>query len=175
MKPSIHINKRVLIVCAIAIAIVVAVALLVPGGIPGSWRKTVAYFQQISRPAKAAEGSVEPGGKNSNTPNAKPALDLSPSQLTSIKIELVGTYQFPVDKETVGNISFADEQSVQVFPAYQGTIIKAFAELGAHVDKDEPLYTIKSPDLIQAESTLIGAAATFELTNKELERVQGLP
>jgi cobalt-zinc-cadmium efflux system membrane fusion protein len=175
MKPSIHINKRVLIVCAIAIAIVVAVALLVPGGIPGSWRKTVAYFQQISRPAKAAEGSVQPGGKNSNTPNAKPALDLSPSQLTSIKIELVGTYQFPVDKETVGNISFADEQSVQVFPAYQGTIIKAFAELGAHVDKDEPLYTIKSPDLIQAESTLIGAAATFELTNKELERVQGLP
>jgi membrane fusion protein, heavy metal efflux system len=36
------------------------------------------------------------------------------------------------------------------------------------VQKDQPLYTIKSPDLIQAESNLIGAAATFELTNKEL-------
>ena len=83
--------------------------------------------------------------------------------------------QFPVDKETVGSISFADELSVQVFPAYQGTIIKAFVELGAQVEKDQPLYTIKSPDLIQAESTLIGAAATFELTNKELERVKGLP
>jgi cobalt-zinc-cadmium efflux system membrane fusion protein len=114
-------------------------------------------------------------GKNSNTPNAKAAVDLSPSQLTSIKIEPVGTYQFPVDKETVGNISFADEQSVQVFPAFQGTIIKAFAELGSQVEKDQPLYTIKSPDLIQAESTLIGAAAQFELTKKELERVKGLP
>jgi cobalt-zinc-cadmium efflux system membrane fusion protein len=61
-----------------------------------------------------------------------------------------------------------------VFPAYQGTILKTFGELGARVQKDQPLYTIKSPDLIQAESNLIGAAATFELTNKELLRVQGL-
>jgi cobalt-zinc-cadmium efflux system membrane fusion protein len=48
-------------------------------------------------------------------------------------------------------------------------------ELGAQVEKDQPLYTIKSPDLIQAESTLIGAAATFDLTKKELDRVKGLP
>jgi membrane fusion protein, heavy metal efflux system len=172
MKPSIQIDKRVLIVCAIAIAIVVVVALLGPRRARDVWRQTIAYLQQISEGAKAADGTT---GKNSSTPNTKAAVDLSPSQLTSIKIEPVGTYQFPVDKETVGNISFADEQSVQVFPAYQGTIIKAFAELGAHVDKDQPLYTITSPDLIQAESTLIGAAAQFELTKKELERVKGLP
>jgi cobalt-zinc-cadmium efflux system membrane fusion protein len=75
----------------------------------------------------------------------------------------------------VGTISFADDLSVQVFPPYQGTIIKAFVELGAEVPRDEALYTIKSPDLIQAESTLIGAAATFELTSKELARVGSLP
>jgi cobalt-zinc-cadmium efflux system membrane fusion protein len=87
----------------------------------------------------------------------------------------VGSYQFPVEKEAVGTISFADDFSVDVFPAYTGTIIKAFVELGARVEKDQPLYTIKSPDLIQAESNLIGAAATFDLTNKELARVDGLP
>jgi cobalt-zinc-cadmium efflux system membrane fusion protein len=102
-------------------------------------------------------------------------VDLSPSQLNSIKIATVGSYQFPVEKEAVGTISFADDLSVDVFPAYQGTIIKAFVELGAKVQKDQPLYTIKSPDLIQAESNLIGAAATFDLTNKELARVEGLP
>jgi cobalt-zinc-cadmium efflux system membrane fusion protein len=101
-------------------------------------------------------------------------LDLSPSQLSSIKIEPVGSYLFPVEKEAVGNIDYDEDLSVQVFPAYQGTIIQALGELGAEVQKDQPLYTIKSPDLIQAESTLIGAAATFELTNKELARVQGL-
>jgi cobalt-zinc-cadmium efflux system membrane fusion protein len=101
-------------------------------------------------------------------------VDLSPSQLDSIKIEPVGTYLFPVEKEAVGNIDFDGDLSVQVFPPYQGTIIKTFVELGAQVQTEQPLYTIKSPDLIQAESTLIGAAATFELTNKELARVKGL-
>ena len=101
-------------------------------------------------------------------------MDLSPSQLNTLMIEPVGSYLFPVEKEAVGNIDFDEDLSVQVFPAYQGTIIQTFAELGARVQKDQPLYTIKSPDLIQAESTLIGAAATLDLTNKELARVQGL-
>jgi cobalt-zinc-cadmium efflux system membrane fusion protein len=117
---------------------------------------------------------------NANSPRQPSAksnvssLDLSPSQLNSIKIEPVGSYQFPVEKDAVGNIDFDEDLSVQVFPAYQGTILKTFGELGARVQKDQPLYTIKSPDLIQAESNLIGAAATLDLTNKELARVQGL-
>jgi cobalt-zinc-cadmium efflux system membrane fusion protein len=102
------------------------------------------------------------------------SLDLSPGQLNSIKIAPVGSYQFPVEQDAVGNIDFDEDLSVQVFPAYQGTILKTFGELGARVQKDQPLYTIKSPDLIQAESNLIGAAATLDLTNKELARVQGL-
>jgi cobalt-zinc-cadmium efflux system membrane fusion protein len=171
MKPSIQ-TKRVLIVCLAAIAIVVAVALLASGGIPGVWRGTIAYIERITGSAKAADGNVKPAALSAP---AKAAVDLQPSQLRSIKIEPVGIYSFPVDKETVGNISFADEQSVQVYPAYQGTILQTFAQLGAQVEKDQPLYTIKSPDLIQAESNLIGAAAQFDLTKKELERVKGLP
>jgi cobalt-zinc-cadmium efflux system membrane fusion protein len=110
----------------------------------------------------------------SNSSQSDPAVDLSPSQLSSIRIEPVAIYQFPVEKETVGTISFADDLSVQVFPPYQGTIIKAFLELGTAVQKDQPLYTIRSPDLIQAESALIGAAATYELTTKELARAKDL-
>jgi cobalt-zinc-cadmium efflux system membrane fusion protein len=122
----------------------------------------------------AADGNPQPqAGKPSST--GTPAVDLTPSQLNAIKLAPVSVYEFPVEKETVGNISFADELSVQVYPAYQGTILQAFVELGAQVEKDQPLYTIKSPDLIQAESTLIGAAATFDLTKKELDRVKGLP
>ena len=111
----------------------------------------------------------------SNSAQSDPTVELSPSQLNAIKVEPVGSYLFPAEREAVGDISFADDLSVDVFPAYQGTIIKAFVELGAQVRMDQPLYTIKSPDLIQAESNLIGSAATYELTNKELARVTGLP
>ncbi len=103
-----------------------------------------------------------------------PNVELTSSQLGAIKIAPVGTYQFPVDKETVGNISFADDLSVQVFPSFQGKIIKCLAQLGDHVQKAQPLYTIESPDLIQAESNLIGAAATLDLTSKELTRAKEL-
>ena len=113
------------------------------------------------------------GGGASNA-KSDPAVDLSPSQLNSIKVASVGSHRFDIEKEAIGNISFADDLSVDVFPPYQGTIIKALVELGVRVQKDQPLYTIKSPDLIQAESSLIGAAATYELTTKELARARDL-
>src|SRR5580658_650488 len=157
-KYPVRISNRVAVVSVTATAIIVATGLLEFGR---------------SRGQTANANTPQESGATNTSPS-EAALDLSPSQLNSIKIGPVGSYLFPVEKEAVGGIDFADDLSVQVFPAYQGTIIKTFVELGARVQKEQPLYTIKSPDLIQAESTLIGAAATFELTNRELARVQGL-
>jgi membrane fusion protein, heavy metal efflux system len=155
MKYLAHIGKKSVVAFVTAAAIMIATGILESGCSRGQ--------------AANADSPPESAAKSNES-----SLDLSPSQLNSIKIEPLGSYQFPVEKEAVGNIDFDEDLSVQVFPAYQGTILKTFGELGARVQKDQPLYTIKSPDLIQAESNLIGAAATFELTNKELLRVQGL-
>ena len=156
MKDFLHSNKR-------TVAAIVTAAIIF----------TIAVFLSV----RGQSSNSNTQRANSSPPRvsqADPAVDLSPSQLSAIKIEPVGTYEFPVEKETVGTISFADDLTVDVFPAYQGTILKAFVELGSQVKKDQPLYTIKSPDLIQAESTLIGAAATYELTTKELARAKDL-
>ena len=115
-----------------------------------------------------------PAAAAPNNASSAPAVELSASQLQTIKIAPAGTYMFPVENDTVGNIDFDEDLSVQVFPPYQGTIIDTLAEVGNDVKKDQPLYTIRSPDLIQAESTLIGAAATFDLTSKELTRAKNL-
>jgi cobalt-zinc-cadmium efflux system membrane fusion protein len=157
MKDFEHVRKRTVVAVATAIIVIAAGAFLSGCG------------------HSASANTPHENSSATNSPQSAPTVDLSSSQLNSIKIETVGSYQFPVEKEAVGTISFADDFSVDVFPAYTGTIIKAFVELGARVQKDQPLYTIKSPDLIQAESNLIGAAATFDLTNKELARVEGLP
>jgi membrane fusion protein, heavy metal efflux system len=159
MKYPVRISKR-LAAFVTAAAIVVATGLLESG-------------RSRSRATKA--DTPQGNSSASNSPQSCPTLDLSPSQMNSIKIAPVGSYLFPVEKEAVGTIDFDGDLSVQVFPPYPGSIIKTFVELGAQVQTEQPLYTIKSPDLIQAESTLIGAAATFELTNKELARVSGLP
>ena len=57
--------------------------------------------------------------------------------------------------------------SVQVFTPYQGRIIALFAKVGDDVKKGQTLFTIDSPDLLQAESTLIAAAGVLELTTQE--------
>jgi len=120
--------------------------------------------------ARAQQG----GSSASNAAQSEASVELSPAQLETIKIQPVGTCPFAIEKEAVGTISFVDDLSVEVFPPYQGKLLKTFVELGDEVQKDQPLYTIDSPDLIQAESTLIGAAATFALTSKELARVKDL-
>lgn len=156
-KPLLGLDKKAVAALVMAATIVIAVALL-------SGRS-----QPAKRTTPPETGAVSKPGQSD------PTVELSPSQLNSIKIEPVRTYLFPVEKEAVGNIDFDGDLAVQVFPPYQGTIIGTFVELGAPVQREQPLYTIKSPDLIQAESTLIGAAATFEMTSKELTRVKGLP
>ena len=157
MRNSLHVNKRTVAAVLTAATIALVAAVFLSG-----------HGQSTNTNRVRANSSA------SNSLQADSAVDLSSSQLSSIKIETVGIYQFPLEKETVGTISFADDLTVDVFPAYQGTILKAFVELGTQVKKDQPLYTIKSPDLIQAESTLIGAAATYELTTKELARAKDL-
>jgi cobalt-zinc-cadmium efflux system membrane fusion protein len=159
MNYAVHISERFAVVLVAAVAIVVATAFLESGR---------------SRSQATNANTPQEAGTKSNTSPTEATLDLSPSQLNAIRIEPVGSYRFPVEKEAVGSIDYDEDFSVQVFPAYQGTVIQALGQLGAEVQIGQPLYTIKSPDLIQAESTLIGAAATFELTNKELVRVQGL-
>jgi cobalt-zinc-cadmium efflux system membrane fusion protein len=110
----------------------------------------------------------------SNAPPSEASVDLKPSQLAAIKIETVGTYVFSMEKTALGSIDYDEDLSVQVFSSYQGKIITATANLGDEVKKGQPLYTIDSPDLIQAESTLIGAAALLDLTSKELARAKSL-
>ena len=127
-----------------------------------------------SESGSVAMGSSQSSNPGSKAPQSAACVDLSPSQLSSIKVEAVGTHLFAVEKEAVGSISLADDLSVQVFPSYQGKITNALAELGETVSRGQSLYTIESPDLIQAESTLIGAAANLELTTKELARARSL-
>ena len=57
-------------------------------------------------------------------------MNLSDSQLVSVKVEPVGEREFPIEKQAVGSIDFNEEMSVQVFTPYPGRIIGLFAKIG---------------------------------------------
>jgi membrane fusion protein, heavy metal efflux system len=102
------------------------------------------------------------------------AVALSESQLKAIKTGLPAMHPFPRETRAAGTIDFNQELLTQVFTPYQGRILKAFASVGERVKKDQVLFTIDSPDLVQAESTLIATAGVVELTSKILERQKSL-
>ena len=124
---------------------------------------------------RPADANLPQGSAPASTAaESEATVDLAESQLNAIKIEPVGAYLFPVERAAVGSIDYDEDLSVQVFSPYAGKIITAFANLGDKVQKGQPLCTIDSPDLLQAEATLIAAAATADLTGKELARAKEL-
>jgi cobalt-zinc-cadmium efflux system membrane fusion protein len=108
--------------------------------------------------------------------DSRPAdsIELSESQLKSVKVAAVDERDFPIEKEAVGSIDFNEELLTQVFTPYQGRIIGLFAKVGDEVQKGQLLFTIDSPDLLQACSTLISAAGVLQLTTRNLARLKML-
>ncbi len=103
-----------------------------------------------------------------------PTVALTDAQAKSVTVEPAPQRQFPQEKTAFGSIDFNEDMSVQVFTPYQGRILEAFPVLGDTVTKGQILFTIESPDLIQAESTLIAAAGVLDLTARALERAKDL-
>ena len=122
---------------------------------------------------KPGAGAPPPAARNAVSRD-RDGVDLSDSQLASVKVEPVEEREFPVEKDAVGSIGFNEDMTVKVFTPYQGRIIVLFAEVGDDVRKGQTLFTIDSPDLLQAESTLIAAAGVLELNTKNLARLRDL-
>ena len=154
-------RARAAIIALLAIAVVAY----------GAW-----WFSQGSKPeaGAAAHGGAESSDAAKGSSRAKDSVDLSDSQLASVKVEAVEEHEFPVEKEAVGSIDFDQDMSVQVFTPYQGRIIGLYGSIGDDVTKGQTLFTIDSPDLLQAESTLIAAAGVLELTTRNLARLRDL-
>jgi cobalt-zinc-cadmium efflux system membrane fusion protein len=105
---------------------------------------------------------------------AADTLELSDAQLEMIGFGSVSEREFPLEREAVGSIDFNEDMAAQVFPPYQGRIVQLYAKIGDNVKRGQPLLTIESPDLIQAESSLIAAAGVLDLTTHALERAKQL-
>jgi membrane fusion protein, heavy metal efflux system len=114
--------------------------------------------------------------RESSPPSASSAqsVELTADQLRSVSVQAVAARPFNLEREAVGNIDFDQDMTVQVFPQYQGRVLQLMASAGDRVRKGQVLLTIDSPDLVQAESTLISADGQLKLTSAALERAKGL-
>jgi cobalt-zinc-cadmium efflux system membrane fusion protein len=150
----------------------VLIALVAIGGAALLWTSGFLGHADGQATSKDEVASVTP---NQDTGNAAgSSVDLSEKQAASLKIGPIAMHEFAIQKNAVGTIDFNENMLVQVFSQYPGKIIKAFYNVGDDVKRGDILFTIDSPDLLQAESTLLAAAGVLELQKKTLARVTNL-
>src|SRR5438309_1331432 len=97
----------------------------------------------LRNPPKVALG-VDNAIAAPETGNAKPAppsdsVELSETQIKSVKVETVGEREFAIEKSAVGSIDFNEELLTQVFTPYQGKIVGLFAKVGDEVKQGQTL------------------------------------
>ncbi|HTB04987.1 MAG TPA: efflux RND transporter periplasmic adaptor subunit [Bradyrhizobium sp.] len=144
-------------------------ALIAIGGATLYWSRDFVGLAD-SRPVEGQRNSSATTGQ-SGSGNSTEVVDLSDKQAGAVKIGPVGSRDFVIFKTAVGTIDFNENMLVQVFSQYQGKILKAFYNIGDDVKAGDVLFTIDSPDLLQAESTLLAAAGVLELQKRTLARV----
>jgi cobalt-zinc-cadmium efflux system membrane fusion protein len=152
----------------------VFLALIVIVGAGLFWGRTFVGFADGQSGRKEQTASLEGSRPGSAKTADEQIVDLSEKQAASLRIGPVASREFAILKTAVGTIDFNENLLVQVFSQYQGKILKAFYNIGDEVQAGNVLFTIDSPDLLQAESGLLAAAGVLELQKRVLARALNL-
>lgn len=121
--------------------------------------------------APTAQRQVKPRTERATAQAEKVEVELTADQVKTVTIAPVGQARFDISRKAVGNMDFNQNTLVQVFTPYQGRVISANVNLGDRVERGQILFTVDSPDLLQASSALIAAAGVLNLQNRTLKRV----
>lgn len=130
-----------------------------------------AAWMFFSRDQRATARRVENAESRAQSPLS---IELPDKQADAVKVAPVSLHEFPVERRAVGSIDFNGDSTVQVFAPYQGRIVDLNVKIGDDVKKGQPLFTIDSPDLVQAASNLISTAGVLNLTGRALVRLREL-
>jgi len=136
-----------------------------------SFRRALACAALIALGACSHRDGAAPPAASAAALNS---VELTATQLRSVSVASAEMRTFVLQHAAVGVIDFNEDRTLQVSPPYQGRVVRLSARAGDRVRRGQLLFTIDSPDLVQAESTVITAAGTLELNNHALQRAKGL-
>ena len=158
-------------VATLAAGLLLACGAYFAGVSVGPWREGRTPFAARAGDSRSPNGAAP---RASADPLTAESVELSAAEVEQFKVKPAAERVFTIQRDAVGAIDFNQEMSVAVFPPVQGKIITLFARAGDDVDRGTPLYTIDSPDLVQAGQSLIASAGVLNLTTRVLERAKQL-
>jgi membrane fusion protein, heavy metal efflux system len=145
-----------------------AFAVMTAGLLTGAW-----MMPHAAKTATAKAATAETASK-SEVSVAQQEVDVTEKQAAAFKVRPTEPRAFNVLKNAVGSIDFNQNMLVQAFTTNPGRIVDTPFNVGDQVNKGDTLFTIDSPDLLQAESALLASAGVLELQTRTLARVKQL-
>jgi len=143
---------------------IVALIVAVSVGLIIAWQMTQSHNTKVAKADQIATGV------NIDTQS----VEVTDKQAEAFKVEPVTVHRFRILKDSVGSIGFNENMLVQCFTPNPGRIVEIRYNVGDEVNKGDTLFTVDSPDLLQAESALLASAGVFELQSRVLTRVKQL-
>jgi len=124
------------------------------------------YWLTRGKAEKAPEQSQQSQSALNNS------ITITEEQARQVHVEPVHMREFIAQRSAVGYVDFNQDTTVQVLSPYAGRIRQVPVRAGETVKKGQALYTVDSPDLVQAASSLIAAAGVRSLATRNLERAR---
>src|SRR5215475_12919479 len=157
-------NKRVIVIAASLLAVLVAAA--------------VVYLAQDGRHAGAPQAEAASASMPPEQPDVAAATG---EQMQQIAVEPVTERTLDVERETTGKVAFNEERMTPVFTPYTGRVVEVSASKGAVVRSGQPLITIESPDMVAVQNELDAARSdenkariALDTAQKVADRARGL-
>ena len=110
--------------------------------------------------------------KATQSVNTNNTIVVTEQQSKQVHVESSAFHDFVTEQNAVGYVDFNQDTTVQVLSTVSGRIRQVFIRSGDDVKKGQPLYSVDSPDLVQALSTLITTAGVRVAATRTLERAK---
>lgn len=125
----------------------------------------------IARQGSPASAQIAPQAAKPSDPQT---VAINAQQAKQVSISEVTQREFSPRIDAVGYVDFDQDHFAQVSSPYSGRVREVFAKAGDKVTRGQVLFSVDSPDLAQAEATLVSAAAARAQTTQALERAKGM-
>jgi len=99
-------------------------------------------------------------------------VQLSQSQMASVKLERVDNGDDYQRTQATGQIAADDTLSTPVFLPYSGQVTDVYVQAGAQVTPGQPLLKVRTGDVVDARNTLFAANAQHASANAQLKLAQ---
>ena len=100
--------------------------------------------------------------------------ELTPAQLSFLKFTRVAEVEASSVANLSGTIDFDEQRTARLNAPVPGRVVELLVQVGDHIDADQPLVALESPEVRSAEADYVHAEADLVVARKAAERAERL-